>query len=143
METLLRQGTTLIVDRYSFSGVAFTHAKLNPSLTLEWCINPDIGLLSPDLVLFLNVSPQAAQTRAGFGQERYESADMQQRVRTAFEKVADHVKGIDWIQIDADQSMDQVGLDIQTHVAKVLQQVKADGKDIKWDLWSSSTSENV
>lgn len=34
MEAKLRSGTTLIVDRYSYSGVAFTSAK---GLDIEWC----------------------------------------------------------------------------------------------------------
>ncbi|CAL5386151.1 unnamed protein product [Camellia sinensis] len=34
MESKLRSGTTLIVDRYSFSGVAFSSAK---GLDFEWC----------------------------------------------------------------------------------------------------------
>ncbi|GMQ10005.1 hypothetical protein CsSME_00053182 [Camellia sinensis var. sinensis] len=34
MENKLRSGTTLIVDRYSFSGVAFSSAK---GLDIEWC----------------------------------------------------------------------------------------------------------
>ena len=34
MESKLRGGTTLIVDRYSFSGVAFSAAK---GLDLTWC----------------------------------------------------------------------------------------------------------
>lgn len=34
MEAKLGSGTTLIVDRYSFSGVAFSSAK---GLDIEWC----------------------------------------------------------------------------------------------------------
>lgn len=34
METKLSTGTTLIVDRYSYSGVAFSAAK---GLDIEWC----------------------------------------------------------------------------------------------------------
>lgn len=34
METKLKGGTTLILDRYSYSGVAFSCAK---GLDLEWC----------------------------------------------------------------------------------------------------------
>lgn len=34
METKLKSGTTLIVDRYSYSGVAFSSAK---GLDIEWC----------------------------------------------------------------------------------------------------------
>lgn len=34
MENKLRDGITLIVDRYSYSGVAFSAAK---GLDIEWC----------------------------------------------------------------------------------------------------------
>lgn len=41
---------------------------------------PDRGLPSPDAVLFLDLSPEAAAKRGGFGNERYEKAAMQQEV---------------------------------------------------------------
>jgi hypothetical protein len=33
----LAAGTTLVVDRYAYSGVAFTAAKGVPALDLPWC----------------------------------------------------------------------------------------------------------
>ncbi|THG14065.1 hypothetical protein TEA_017315 [Camellia sinensis var. sinensis] len=53
MENKLRSGTTLIVDRYSFSGVAFSSAK---GLDIEWCKAPEMGLLSPDHNHVLNLA---------------------------------------------------------------------------------------
>lgn len=38
MARKLQDGITLIVDRYSFSGVAFTAAKEKPGLDLDWCM---------------------------------------------------------------------------------------------------------
>lgn len=40
METKLKTGTTLIVDRYSYSGVAFSSAK---GLDIEWCKVKDLA----------------------------------------------------------------------------------------------------
>jgi dTMP kinase len=37
MEKKLKEGTTLVVDRYSFSGVAFTSAKEKEGIDLDWC----------------------------------------------------------------------------------------------------------
>ncbi len=71
----LRQGTHLVIDRYAFSGVAFSAAK--DGLDLEWCKGPDRGLPEPDLVCFLDVSPEEARKRGGFGQERYEKEAFQ------------------------------------------------------------------
>ena len=42
MEATLRAGTTLVVDRYAYSGVAFTAAKALPGLDLEWCKARDV-----------------------------------------------------------------------------------------------------
>jgi thymidylate kinase len=47
MEDLLRSGYTLIVDRYAYSGVAYTTAKVFASLIagVEWFeVEPRLGL---------------------------------------------------------------------------------------------------
>lgn len=68
MKSALDSGVHVVVDRYAFSGVAFSAAK--DGMSLEWCKNPDRNLPRPDLVCFLDVSPEEAQKRGGFGQER-------------------------------------------------------------------------
>eukprot|EP00960_Hanusia_phi_P066411 766393-Hanusia_phi.AAC.12 len=50
----LASGETLIVDRYAYSGVAFSAAK--GTLNMEWCKGPDRGLPAPDCVIYLDVS---------------------------------------------------------------------------------------
>merc|ERR1711907_505279 len=40
----LNQGTTIVCDRYAFSGVAYTAAK---GLAFDWCQAPDRGLPCP------------------------------------------------------------------------------------------------
>ncbi|XP_074650888.1 thymidylate kinase-like isoform X2 [Tubulanus polymorphus] len=85
MKTLLESGTSLIVDRYAFSGVAFTAAK--SGMDLDWCRQPDVGLPRPDLVLYLNMAAKDAAQRGGFGDERYESQNFQNQVTTVYEKL--------------------------------------------------------
>lgn len=67
MTRLLTEGTSLIVDRYSYSGVAFSAAK---GLDINWCKAPESGLLKPDLVLFLTLNEDASRLRQGYGEER-------------------------------------------------------------------------
>jgi thymidylate kinase len=55
----LESGVTLIVDRYAFSGVAYTGAK---GYDLERCKDPDRGLVAPDVV----VSDPERKTRLSF-----------------------------------------------------------------------------
>lgn len=65
----LRRGTTVICDRYAYSGVAFSAAKVNekkkPLLSLDWCKAPDIGLPAPDMVVFLGLTSEQARERGG------------------------------------------------------------------------------
>ncbi|CAO3633237.1 unnamed protein product [Cunninghamella echinulata] len=101
IKSLLEKGTTIIVDRYAFSGVAFSSAK---GLDFNWCKQPDVGLLVPDLVMFLDLSMQEAEKRGGFGEERYEKRDLQLKVRSEFNQLMDD----SWKIIDASQSIEKV-----------------------------------
>ncbi|KAH9625336.1 hypothetical protein KSS87_003633 [Heliosperma pusillum] len=86
MEDKLKAGITLIVDRYSYSGVAFSSAK---GLDFEWCKAPESGLLHPDLVLYLDVPPEKAAERGGYGGERYERLDFQKKVGEKYQSLRD------------------------------------------------------
>jgi len=100
----LRGGTTLVVDRYSFSGVAFTASKGTPGLDLAWCRAPEVGLPAPDAVIYLSMDIEAAAQRGGFGQERYETMEMQKAVKAQFTAMKDAT----WAELDATQSIDVV-----------------------------------
>ena len=75
MKQALANGTHVIVDRYAFSGVAFSAAK--PGIDFDWCRQPDRGLPRPDLVCLLDVSGEEAKKRGGYGDERYEREEFQ------------------------------------------------------------------
>uniref|UniRef100_A0A672F7J0 Thymidylate kinase n=1 Tax=Salarias fasciatus TaxID=181472 RepID=A0A672F7J0_SALFA len=83
MKKKLEQGITLVVDRYAFSGVAFTSAK--PGFCLDWCMKSDVGLPKLDLVMFLEQSSAEAALRGHFGEERYETSVFQRLVQQKFE----------------------------------------------------------
>ena len=85
LEQLLSSGTSVIVDRYAYSGVAYSAAK--PSLDFEWCQQSDKGLPKPDSVLYLTASPDLITSRNGFGEEKYETKSFQEKVRNNYEKL--------------------------------------------------------
>lgn len=117
MLELLKQGTTLIVDRYAYSGVAFTSAK--QGFNIDWCRQPDIGLPRPDTVLYLTLTSEAAAKRGGFGEERYEQTDFQKSVANKFEILKD----ADWQVIDADKSIDDLHRELKNICLKTINQV--------------------
>jgi dTMP kinase len=111
LETQLTAGTTVLCDRYAFSGVAFSAAK---GLPLAWCRAPDVELPTPDLTLFLDLAPEQAAARGGYGTERYEKEALQARVRALFKSMGDETPG--WVTIDAGRDREAVAHDIWTHV---------------------------
>ncbi|RVX70412.1 hypothetical protein B0A52_05911 [Exophiala mesophila] len=112
IERDLDAGVDVIVDRYSFSGAVYSAAKANPDLSLEWAWSPEIGLLKPDMLLFLDISPDDAAKRGNYGEERYETEMMQLRVRTLFKNLFSRLDNVAVEIIDAGQAMDKVTNDI-------------------------------
>jgi dTMP kinase len=94
-------GTTILVDRYAYSGVAYTASK---GYDWDWCLGPDKGLIAPDLVIYLSASSKVLETRSGYGQERYENQLFQNRVSETFEKLVTHK----WLRISSDRPIEEV-----------------------------------
>ncbi|KAG8330003.1 hypothetical protein J6590_073660 [Homalodisca vitripennis] len=115
MKKLLQQGTTLIVDRYSYSGVAYSAIK--NGMNLDWCKWSDAGLPKPDLVLLLTLSTEAMNSRGGFGEERYEKNEIQQEVVKVFRELKDST----WKEIDADKSIEELQEELLLHVKEAVE----------------------
>ncbi|XP_020379419.1 thymidylate kinase [Rhincodon typus] len=125
----LQQGVTLIVDRYAFSGVAFTSAK--PDFRLEWCKQPDIGIPKPDVILFLHLHPLTAVKRGGYGNERYENITFQESVLKQFEELMKD-ETLNWKKLDASQSVEDLHQEILSQVKKTISKV---GEEPIGELW--------
>ena len=105
MEQLLASGVNIVMDRYSYSGVAFSAAK--PGLSLDWCLSPEIGLPKPDAVIFLDIPIEKAAARADFGAERYEKTEFQEKVYRNFYTIMDMDRP-KWRVLDATETIDEV-----------------------------------
>jgi dTMP kinase len=93
----LKEGYNVVIDRYAYSGVAFSAAK---GLDLDWCKKPDSGLLNPDAVIYLELSVDEAMKRANYGEERYEKRDFQFEVKRMYDVLRDD----NWFIVDADKT---------------------------------------
>ncbi|BFZ00437.1 hypothetical protein BsWGS_03476 [Bradybaena similaris] len=116
MADLLQSGTTIIVDRYAYSGVAYSAAK---GLAIDWCRHPDVGLLKPDKVLYITVSPEKAAERGQFGAERYEKQDFQQRVHSMFLHLRDDSY---WQTINGERSIDDIHEEVYKLAAQTIKE---------------------
>ncbi|XP_077205172.1 thymidylate kinase [Paroedura picta] len=117
----LNQGITLVVDRYAFSGVAFTSAKEN--FSLEWCKQPDAGLPKPDLILFLQLHTSEAAKRGDFGKERYEDSSFQEKVLQSYYHLM-RDKTLNWKVIDASKNIEDLHDEIKSFAEEAMQEAQ-------------------
>ena len=103
-----------MLDRYTYSGVAYTAAK--KVATLEWCKAPDSGLPAPDVVFYLKLSPEEAEKRAVFGDERYEQVKFQREVEKQFELLKDS----QWRELDASQDISALHSEITSTAKQII-----------------------
>lgn len=119
MKEKLLAGVHLVVDRYCYSGIAYTLAKEAEKITIEWAKLADIGELKPDCVLYFDLLPEEAQKRNGFGSERFEASDFQKKVDGVMKKLAAEDRDL-WKIVDASLSVKEVSENVWKLTAPVL-----------------------
>ena len=110
----LERGVTLVVDRYLYSGVAYSVAK---GLPLSWCQEADRSLPRPDLVIYLDIVVESAALRGHYGKERFEQLSFQRKVKEAYQRQFD---ASFWRSISAAREVEQVHQDVlrEVHLMK-------------------------
>jgi dTMP kinase len=120
------------MDRYAFSGVAFSAAK--PNLDAAWCAAPDSGLPAPDIVIFMDLPPEAQSARGGFGGERYEVPAFQLAVRAAFSALRERVKHtISWSTLNAAGTIEEVEARVTEIVEPTIQMAATSALKTLWE----------
>eukprot|EP00448_Togula_jolla_P003241 CAMPEP_0170603184 /NCGR_PEP_ID=MMETSP0224-20130122/18780_1 /TAXON_ID=285029 /ORGANISM="Togula jolla, Strain CCCM 725" /LENGTH=284 /DNA_ID=CAMNT_0010928055 /DNA_START=70 /DNA_END=924 /DNA_ORIENTATION=+ len=130
----LNNGTSLVCDRYAFSGVAYSTAK---GLDFEWCQAPDVGLPVPDSVFFLYIDEKVGSSRSNFGDERYENSDMQARVRVEFQR-PELRKGVTWHDVDGSQDIESIHNKIWAATRDVASPGEENGRRDLPQLWMTT-----
>lgn len=83
IKKILLDSRDIVCSRYFYSGAAYSMAK---GLDYDWCLNPEKGLICPDIVFYLKMKDsRELSKRDGFGDELYEQEDFQQKVSESFD----------------------------------------------------------
>lgn len=110
IEAVLLSGENVILDRYVYSGIAYSLAKETKGMDYNWCLSCDRGLLKPDLTIFLMNSNNFQNQ--GFGDEIYEKKEFQEKVRYIFMKLFDEYEDKDYI-LNHFRKLDVTGMGIE------------------------------
>lgn len=133
----LRAGVTVILDRYLFSGIAYSRAK---KLSLEWASASDTGLPIPDLTFHLSkFTPTSKNTEDLFKTreewERFEVDTMfQASVDEKFEKYHPQIgceNTFNWHTIDATRSIKEIA----EQIAQIYTEHKLSQNDIRLSVF--------
>lgn len=119
MKNSIESGSSLVIDRYAYSGVAYSAAK--QGMDLEWCKQADRGLLKADAVLYINLPDEVTRQRPGFGDEVYEQTEFQTRVKKCYETLQDET----WVNIAGDVPVHQLDQMILQHAKETIERVRS------------------
>lgn len=98
IQRLLDNGNIVIIDRYSYSGMAYGIVN-KPHLGLQWFIDNEVGVHQPDLVIWLYIDPNISSQRPDFGKGANETLEVQTKVAQAYQMLCEIFGG--WMVIDA------------------------------------------
>lgn len=85
-----------------------------------------MGLPRPDLCLFLDISAEDAAKRGGYGDEKYEKKELQDRVRELFNVMMQSQEKDDFVRIDAGASIEEVQRKIREQVEQTISRVQSE-----------------
>ena len=117
IEPAIKEGRIVVCDRYLFSTLAYGFAA---GVDTHWLFNVNRTFRMPDLTLFLDMSPDVSMKRIANGREKrelFEKADALNRVRKAYLNLA---KRFNFKIINAEQSPEDVSIEVQRAVAGFL-----------------------
>jgi len=120
IEKMLKDGYTVLCDRYYYSSLAYQGSEAG----YEWVKSLNIGcseIRTPDLCLFLDVSPAVSMQRINSGRqskEIYEREDKLEKIRKTFYKVIEDLDD-NVVTVNAEESFDTVAEKIYAEYKKV------------------------
>ena len=76
---------TVILDRYVYSGCAYSVAK--GKLSLDWCVSQETDLPKPDLIFYVKGDLSKIIQRKDFGEDRFDKINFQKKVSSIYDQL--------------------------------------------------------
>lgn len=118
----------VIVDRWSYSGIAYAAAEQHADMSWDWLHECEADLPLPDIVVYLEIDPDVASRRGGFGTERYDDVSVLRKVAANFRRLMASDKSGRWHVVDATLPEEEVHAKILAIVQKHKEASRGYGK---------------
>lgn len=126
IEDLLKKGYTVILDRYYYSGIAYSVAR-NPNISIEWCLACEKGLLKPDKVYYLKVDVDTSIARGAISKKKpepwEEDEDFLSLAKSVYEEML-FEKDSNWYEIDATKSKWEITNELVLDILRTQEKVR-------------------
>ena len=117
----LENGSTVICDRYVYSGLAYSIAN---GLDKEWCCVSDKGLPEPDLVIYFDLSLEEAENRRrtiSRDVDNYENNEFQRKVKQVYDELRSE---LNWISVNANVDQETLAKNITSIIQNLNSSIK-------------------
>ena len=115
IETILQNGTIIIMDRYYQSNIAY---GLSNGLDLNWLINLDKGLPEEDIVIILEIDPKTSYKRINHNRDLFEkNLEFLLNVKQNYQKLSQVYK---WRIINGEETIEKIHMKISSIVKEKL-----------------------
>lgn len=104
----INSGINVIMDRYSYSGIAYSLSKNIEGINMSWCKAQEIGLPEPDKIIFIDIDLEIKKERNDYGEERYENIETQKNVLENYEKLFTDI----WTIVNGMDNKEQVHIKV-------------------------------
>lgn len=110
----LREGVTVVCDRYYHSSVAYQSVSGDGSAAINWIRTLNQHARAPDLTIVVDAPPAvtAARRAQRGGEEIYDGASFQARLAAFYADLEQHFPGESIVHVDGAASIERVGADI-------------------------------
>jgi dTMP kinase len=115
IETMLQNGTIIIMDRYYQSNIVY---GLSNGLDLNWLINLDRGLPKEDIIIILEIDPETSYKRITYNRDLFEkNLEFLLNVKQNYQKLSQVYK---WRIINGEETVEKIHMKISSLVKEKL-----------------------
>jgi dTMP kinase len=118
----LQEGVNVISDRYVYSSIVYQSVSSGDEDSAAWVAELNRYIKKPDLVLYLQVSPELAIKRClarDKETEIYEDPDFQKELAAKYDQLEEMYPEANIIPINGDRSIEEVARECWSHVEKL------------------------